>query len=86
MPTNPFKNFKKDLASPADQHFIITPVNGVDLPITPRVLKVLTTGNLSIRDKNGVIITYPVFAGDTFTFSALGVESTGTTATVVGWI
>ncbi|EBA18420.1 hypothetical protein RSK20926_11894 [Roseobacter sp. SK209-2-6] len=86
MPQNdPFAHFQRGLESPAETQFVITPVDGVDLPVRPRVLKVLTAGDLVLRDSAGSMITYPVQAGEILTFSAIGVEATGTTATVVGW-
>lgn len=85
MGADPFVQHKRQLDSPATDQFVITPQDGVDLPTRPRVLRVLTDGDLAIRDKAGTIIIYPVTAGETFGFSAVGVEATGTTATVVGW-
>lgn len=82
---NPFVNHKRGLDSPATKHFSITPQDGVDLPVLPRVLRVLTSGDLALRDEAGTIITYTVQAGEVVLFSAVGVEASGTTATVVGW-
>lgn len=84
--TDPFQNYARNLDSPATSHFTITPADGVDLPIRPRVLRVLTSGDLALRDAAGVVITYSVSAGETLMFSAVGVEDTGTTATVAGWV
>jgi len=39
-----------------------------------------------VRDSQDVVIVYPVTAGQVLQFSALGVEATGTTADVVGWL
>jgi hypothetical protein len=72
--------------SPAERHFAIVPANGVDLPNRPRVLKVLSDGAVALRDSAGVVITYPVVAGEVLLFSAVGVEATGTTATLAGWL
>lgn len=83
---DPFKEYKRELNSPAVRHFPIVPANGVDLPIRPRVIRVLTTGILDVRDVRGLTIPYPVFAGETFSFSAVGIEATNTTAEVVGWL
>lgn len=84
--TDPFKSHMRGLESPAQTHFIIVPVDGVDLPTRPRVLRVLTSGSLALRDLEGVVIIYPVSAGEVLAFSASGVEATGTTATVAGWL
>ncbi|MBT8152761.1 hypothetical protein KMP13_02380 [Epibacterium ulvae] len=72
--------------SPGVRHFAIDPADGQDLPIRPRVLRVLATGNLAVRDELGETIVYPVFAGETFAFSGVGIDETGTTADVVGWL
>lgn len=82
---DPFETFGRGLESPCAHHLDITPQNGVDLPIRPRVLRVLTSGDLSLRDEAGTVITYAVEAGETIGFSAVGVEADGTTATVAGW-
>jgi hypothetical protein len=84
--TDPFAALSRSLTSPATEHFTIVPADGVDLPMRPRVLRILTSGDIAIRDDQGVVITYAVSAGETLQFSAVGVESTGTTATVVGWL
>jgi hypothetical protein len=84
--TDPYANHSRGLTSPAISHFPITPADGVDLPTRPRVLKALTSGNVAVRDQAGVVIVYPVFAGDVLQFAPVGVEATGTTATVAGWL
>ncbi|MGO4853361.1 spike base protein, RCAP_Rcc01079 family [Phaeovulum sp. W22_SRMD_FR3] len=81
-----YAKFARGLEAPAQFHFAIVPANGVALPNRPRVLKVLTDGTVALRDAAGVVLTYPVVAGDLLQFSAIGVEATGTTATVVGWV
>jgi hypothetical protein len=87
MPTHdPFAAQSRGLNSPATQHFPIVPADGVDLPTRPRVLRALTSGDVALRDVLGEVIAYPVAAGETLQFSAVGVEASGTTATVVGWL
>jgi hypothetical protein len=81
-----YASHARGLESPAQRHFTITPTNGVDLPNRPRVLKVLTDGAVALRDTAGVVIAYQVVAGEVLQFSAVGVEATGTTATLVGWL
>jgi len=85
-PNDPFSAMSRGLTSPATEHFEIVPADGADLPTRPRVLRVLTSGDLAMRDAKGVVITYSVSAGETLQFSAVGIEATGTTATVVGWV
>ncbi|WP_375699944.1 hypothetical protein [Pseudophaeobacter sp. TrK17] len=84
--TDPFADMSRSLTSPATEHFSIAPADGVDLPVRPRVLRVVSSGDLAMRDCEGRVITYAVYAGETLQFSAVGVESNGTTATVVGWL
>ncbi|WP_281954819.1 spike base protein, RCAP_Rcc01079 family [Pseudophaeobacter arcticus] len=84
--TDPFAALSRSLTSPATEHFAVVPADGVNLPVRPRVLRVLTSGDVAIRDVNGVVITYAVSAGETLQISAVGVEATGTTATVAGWL
>lgn len=84
--SDPFASHARGLESPASRHFAITPANGVDLATRPRVLKVLTAGTLCVRDGAGVIVSYPVVAGEILQISAVGVEASGTTASVVGWL
>ena len=83
---NPFKNLVRGLDSPALQHFIVPPADGVDLDPMPRVVKVIAAGDLAIRDSEGRVVIYPVAAGELLQFSARGIEATGTTATVAGWL
>ncbi len=84
MPIDPMRDGKE--TAPADEHFAIAPADGVDLPVKPRAIYVLTAGNLRVRDRKNVSITYAVTAGQVLDFRAVGIEATGTTATVVGWI
>lgn len=80
-----FAHFQRGLESPCSGHFTIVPQDGVDLPVKPRVLRVLTSGDLAVRDEAGAVIVYAVIAGETIGFSAVGIEASGTTASVAGW-
>ncbi len=84
--TDPFAAQSRGLTSPAIEHFAIVPADGAPLPVRPRVIRILTSGDIAIRDAKGVVITYSVVAGETLQFSAVGVEETGTTATAAGWL
>lgn len=64
-----FKTAARGLSSPAIEHFAVVPADNVDFSERPRVLKVLTGGNLALRDKNGTVIIYPVTAGEIIQFS-----------------
>jgi hypothetical protein len=55
------------------------------MAIRPTVIKMLTAGNIALRDEAGTDITYAVAAGDLLQISAVRVLETGTTATMVGW-
>ncbi len=81
-------NFTHHMASqtqPATKHTLGVPGDGIDLDPRPRVLRILTAGNLAVRDERDVVIIYPVTAGEEFNFRAVGVQSTGTTATFACW-
>jgi hypothetical protein len=82
--TDPFAGYRRGLESPAQTHFSITPQDAVDLPVRPRVLRVVSAADLAARDAAGTVIVYPVAAGENFAFSAAGIEASGTSATVVG--
>lgn len=82
---DPFQSHQPSMTAPADEHFAIAPADGVDLPVKPRALYVLSAGNVKIRDRKGVMVTYAVTAGQVLDFRAAGIEATGTTATLVGW-
>ncbi|WP_282091356.1 spike base protein, RCAP_Rcc01079 family [Epibacterium ulvae] len=83
---DPFADRIRSFDSPCTEHFAIVPQDDADLPKRPRVLKALTDGAVAVRDSGDTVITYPVTAGEVLQFSAVGVEATGTTATVVGWL
>lgn len=83
---DPFAGIGRGLESPGAKHFAIAPADGTDLPVRPRVLYVLSDGDLALRDSTDTVLIYPVVAGQLLPFSAVGVEATGTTATAVGWI
>jgi len=55
-----YKRYRRGLSSPAERHFSITPQDGVDLPDRPRVLKVITAGDLNLRDIDGNTVIYTV--------------------------
>ena len=80
-----FQSHPPGLDSPARRHYAISPSDTVDLLQLPRALRVLTSGNLALRDELGTVITYAVTAGEILPFRAMRVMATGTTATVVGW-
>jgi hypothetical protein len=87
MPQNDtFSQFTRGLDSPGAQHFAIVPADGSDLPVRPRVLYIVASGDLVVRDCENTVLTYPVSAGQVLPFSAVGIEATGTNAVAVGWI
>nr|WP_245597395.1 hypothetical protein [Leisingera caerulea] len=61
---DPFASHRRGMQSPATHHLSVTPQNAVDLPVRPRVLRVLTSGGLSLRDEAGTVITCAVTAGE----------------------
>ncbi len=83
---DPFQSHQRGLSSPASRHFPITPADDVDLPLRPRVLRILSTGTVTLRDETGQRLTYPVQAGEVMMFSPVGIEASGTTVDLVGWL
>lgn len=82
--TDRFANKITRMTDPANEHFVITPANS-DLPRRPRSLWILTSGDVIIRDRAGVDITYPAVPAHTLMpFRGTQVR-VGTTATLVGW-
>ena len=77
-----FANLRKGLSSPADEHYTVVPSND-PLPYKPRALRAMTSGNVTIVDKNNTSIQYAVAAGDIIPFRAHKI--TAATATVVAW-
>ena len=80
-----FKDRQSGLSDVATLHVAITPSDSTDLPIRPRALYCIASGNVAIRDEAGTDITYPVVVGQIFPFRPVRVLATGTTATVVSW-
>jgi hypothetical protein len=80
-----FLQVPKSMESPATRHYAITPSDTVDIPQRPRMIYILTTGNIAIRDELGTVLTYPVTAGQVMQFRGTRVMATNTTATAVAW-
>ena len=74
-----------DRSDPGAVHFDITPSDTVDLPRLPKALYVTGDGDLSLQDREGNVLLYPVSAGQVLPFRPVRVRATGTTATVIGW-
>lgn len=73
-------------SGPGDSHIEITPNDDTDIDPNIRALKIGIEGDIVIRDKNGVDVTYTVVAGEIIPFAAKRVLATGTTAqNIVGW-
>lgn len=82
---DPFSSLQRGLKSPTAMHFTIIPADGADLPIRPRVLRELSSGDLVLCDASGATISYPVAVDETLLFSAAGLEAAGISATVAEW-
>lgn len=78
-----FEGMTSGASGPATRHYAITAADA-DLAVRPRALRVLTDGNLVLRDEMGTDITYAVTAGEVMAFRAVQVRA-ASTATVVGW-
>lgn len=73
------------LTAPGILHWIVTPSDTVDLDPIPRAIVALTSGTVAWRDKAGTVITYPVLAGQEYSFRAVRIMATGTTAIIAAW-
>lgn len=81
-----FSDYRKGLDSPADKHFQITPSDTTDLEFQPRALYVNTAGTASLVDADGAVVSYNVLEGAVLTMRPVRVNSTGTTADLIGWL
>lgn len=73
-------------SEPAYGHFEITPSDSVDLTHVPSAIRVGGAGDVVIRDRHDVDITYTCTAGEILGVRAVRVLATGTTATnLVAW-
>ncbi len=72
-----------DAQAPADDIFAIVPNDTTNLTTIPRVLFVLTDGNLAVRGASGTTVTIPVKAGMMIPLKARRIM-TASTATVAG--
>lgn len=78
--------FTESLSDPADSHATITPSDSTDISIKPRAIRINGAGNVVVRDKDGVDVTYTCAAGEVLAFRGVRVLATGTTATgIVAW-
>jgi hypothetical protein len=78
-----FISFRKGLEAPGDEHYTVTP-SANNLSPKPRALRAMTSGNVTIVDKNGTSIEYAVTAGEILPFRATKI--TAATATIVAWL
>lgn len=85
MPVDNFESHQRGLESPADRHQAIVPSDSAPVDPRPRALYCQTAGEVAVEDRQGVVLTYAVQAGQVLPFRAARVRATGTTATVYGW-
>ena len=85
MPIDPFELEPTRLHSPCDTHALIVPSDTIDLNPKPRSIYCQVAGNVMIRDKNDVDLSYAVVVGQILPFRGKRVMLTGTTATVYAW-
>ncbi|WYK04487.1 hypothetical protein DWF04_000045, partial [Cereibacter sphaeroides f. sp. denitrificans] len=83
---DPFQHHSTGLTSPPTRHGLVTPSDTVDLDPKPKCLLALSSGTVSIMDDAGVVVPYPVTAGDRLDFRAKRVMATGTTSGIqIAW-
>ncbi|MFE3836072.1 spike base protein, RCAP_Rcc01079 family [Pseudogemmobacter sonorensis] len=83
-PVNYFRHHARGLDSPATGHAAITPSDSEDLPVIPRVIYCATAGTAVLQDAAGVVVSYPVEAGQILPISPRRVLA-ASTASLVGW-
>ena len=59
-----FQSCTKGLTSPGTTHVVITPDDGADLPILPRVIYCQGEGTIIVRDSDGTDLPYTMAEGD----------------------
>ena len=84
MPVDHFESHQRGLESPADRHQAIVPSDSVPIDPRPRAHYCLTAGDVAIEDRQGIVLTYAVQAGQVLPFRAAKVRASGITATVYG--
>jgi hypothetical protein len=83
--TDSFQGHQRSLEGPGDRHQAITPSDSATLSPRPRALFCQAAGEVAVEDRQGVVLTYTLAAGQILPFRAVRVRATGTTATVFGW-
>lgn len=80
-----FQTHQRSLESPGDRHRVITPSDSDAVAPRPRALWCEAAGTVSVEDRDGIVLSYTLSAGQVLPFRAVKVRATGTTATVYGW-
>lgn len=83
--TDNFQGHQRSLESPGDRHKLVVPSDATPVAPRPRALWCATAGDVAVEDRDGVVLTYALTAGQVLPFRAVKVRATGTTATVYGW-
>lgn len=80
-----FDSYRPGLTAPATKHFALVADPGTDLDPRPRAVRCQTDGNLTIRDEDGVDVTYIMVAGEVLTLRPVRVTAIGA-GSFVGWL
>lgn len=78
--TDTFETHARGLTSPAEHAFQITPDDGADLPVIPRMLLIAGSGDVRVTTAGGETLTIAGLSGQ-LALRVRRVFATGTTAT-----
>lgn len=79
---DPYAGFSS-LTSQGESWATVVPSDTVDFPIKPKSLICTVAGNVALVGSNGVVVVFPVTAGQCLNLRPVRVNATSTTATVV---
>jgi hypothetical protein len=71
--------------TPALRHFTLIPSDTVDEPIIPKAVRCQAEGTAVLVDMDDTAISYTLVVGEIIPLRVKRVNSTGTTATLVGF-
>lgn len=73
--------------APSDDAYMITPIDGLNLPTQVRALRVATAGDLRVINRQGIERVVTLLASETFSCGVVKVFATGTTVTgILGYV
>ena len=80
-PSYTYSGQNERISDQADSWAVVTPNDAVELFPIPKAIRVNGAGDLALRGRDGVAVTFAVAAGETLPLRPKVVLATGTTAT-----